>query len=212
MIACIKFGKEQGAAFISHLDLIRVFERALRRAKLPLSFSEGFSPRPKLVFAHALGLGITSSGEYLDVALDEDVDPGEVFFRLKEALPSPFPLYDCAALPNGVTPAMAAITHASYVFTPEDESRILQINSMDTLISTRNRKGKVVTEDIRPHISLVEKTGSGVRVIVRAGSQKNVRPNALLAALGIEEPVPVHREDLYIETGGRLITPLMRTE
>ena len=212
MIACIKFGKEQSAAFISHLDLIRVFERALRRAKLPLSFSEGFSPRPKLVFAHALGLGITSSGEYLDVALDEDVDPGEVFFRLKEALPSPFPLYDCAALPNGVTPAMAAITHASYVFTPGGREPHLADKQHGHLDLHQKQKGQSGDRRYQaPHQPGGKDRvwGAGDR---SGGKPKNVRPDALLAALGIEEPVPVHREDLYIETGGRLITPLMRTE
>ncbi|MFA6694579.1 MAG: TIGR03936 family radical SAM-associated protein, partial [Bacillota bacterium] len=150
MITCVKFGKDSSAAFVSHLDLIRVFERAMRRASLPLSFTQGFSPRPKMVFAHALGVGITSSGEYLDVTLEKELPSEVIFQRLKEALPEHFPLYDVVNLPDSVTPAMAAITHASYVFQNQEEERLLEINFLDSLIYTRTKKGKVVAEDLKP--------------------------------------------------------------
>ena len=59
--------------FISHLDMMRTFERAFRRADLPVAFTQGFNPRPKISFTPALSVGITSSSEYMDVEFYEDV-------------------------------------------------------------------------------------------------------------------------------------------
>lgn len=220
MITCIKFGKEKDGAYVSHLDLIRVFERTFRRAKLPLSFSQGFSPRPKMVFAHALSLGMTSSGEYLDVSLEKELDPDQLLNTLKELMPEGFPIYELKNLDDRVKPIMAAITHASYLFMTDLDDRsqeakltaqFLEAKRLDKLLYTKERKGKLVTRDLRPLITSIEPIDKGVRAVVRAGSEENLRPDDLLNALGIDISVTVHREDLYIEKDGKLISPLMRS-
>ena len=75
MRLAVVFTKEAPVRFVSHLDLQRLFQRAFRRAKLPLAYSQGFNPHPLVAFATALSVGFTSEGEYLDLTLTEDVSP-----------------------------------------------------------------------------------------------------------------------------------------
>ena len=83
----MKFTKSHLTKFISHLDLIRAFERALRRASLPVAYTQGFNPRPKMSFSPALSVGITSNSEYMDVDFYKEVPPQVVISRLNQALP-----------------------------------------------------------------------------------------------------------------------------
>src|SRR6185295_346248 len=78
------FRKGERVRFISHLDVLRSWERAIRRAELPLSYSQGFTPHPKLAFASPLPLGFTSEAEVMDVTLDERVPLPEFSKRLAE--------------------------------------------------------------------------------------------------------------------------------
>jgi len=81
------FAKSGAMKFISHLDLMRLFMRALRRADMPLRLSEGFSPHPKLSFKRALKLGVESEGEEAAVMLREFVKPEDFLSRLQHELP-----------------------------------------------------------------------------------------------------------------------------
>ena len=78
MLLCLQYSKGEEARFLSHLDLMRAMERALRRARLPLAFSEGYNPHPRVAYASALAVGVTSEGEYLDLELEEDLSAQEV--------------------------------------------------------------------------------------------------------------------------------------
>ena len=75
MRLAVVFTKEAPVRFVSHLDVQRLFQRAFRRAKLPLAYSQGFNPHPLVSFATALSVGMTSRGEYLDVTLAEELSP-----------------------------------------------------------------------------------------------------------------------------------------
>ncbi|MBR5280471.1 MAG: TIGR03936 family radical SAM-associated protein, partial [Clostridia bacterium] len=83
----LKYCKESGMRFISHLDLLKLFSRAARRCRLPLSYSQGFNPHPELVFNAPLPLGVTSEAEYVDLSLDEDLTEEECLKRLSSVLP-----------------------------------------------------------------------------------------------------------------------------
>ncbi|MCL5038602.1 MAG: TIGR03936 family radical SAM-associated protein, partial [Firmicutes bacterium] len=82
-----RFHKTGDAIFLSHLDLSRLMERALRRAELPIAYSQGFNPHPRMVFGAALAVGTESEAEYADFFLRRDISPGEFQKRLNEALP-----------------------------------------------------------------------------------------------------------------------------
>lgn len=78
----VKFAKTGNMRFIGHLDILRYFQKAFQRAKLPLRFTEGFHPHPVLSFASPLGVGLTSEGEYFDTELVENMDCAEIRERL----------------------------------------------------------------------------------------------------------------------------------
>ena len=87
------FGKIDEMGLISHLDLVRLFDRAIRRAALPISFTGGYHPGPKISIANALSLGITSNGEIVDFELTQEIDPEEFRTRLAQQLPANIPIY-----------------------------------------------------------------------------------------------------------------------
>src|ERR1700733_7299748 len=83
----IRYAKRGRLRFTSHRDVARMLERALRRAEIPMAFSAGFSPPPKLSYAGAAPTGVASEAEYLEIALAERRDPAEVLAALDGALP-----------------------------------------------------------------------------------------------------------------------------
>ena len=85
--ARMKFSKGEEVKYISHLDLQRTFQRALRRADIQIAYSQGFNPHPKLSFAMALAVGMTSEGEYVDVELAHPIDAKEMKERLNNLYP-----------------------------------------------------------------------------------------------------------------------------
>ena len=87
------FGKVGEMGLISHLDLVRLFDRAIRRAALPISFTGGYHPGPRISIANALSLGITSNGEIVDFELTDDIDPEEFRTKLAAQLPENVPIY-----------------------------------------------------------------------------------------------------------------------
>lgn len=83
----IKYAKTGDAALLSHRETMRILERALRRSELPLVFSAGFNPRPRMSFAPALPLGVAADAEYMEVAVETEVDTDEARERINNALP-----------------------------------------------------------------------------------------------------------------------------
>ena len=110
----ITLGKLGTMALIGHLDLVRLFDRALRRASLPISFTGGFHPGPRLSPANALPLGATSSGEVVDFELKAPMDPQEFLRRLTEELPPEIPLYGVAEVPIASPAATKLLDRAEY--------------------------------------------------------------------------------------------------
>ena len=86
MKARIKFRKYGVMRFIGHLDVMRYFQKAMRRAEIPIAFTGGYSPHMIMSFAQPLGVGVTSDGEYLDIELKEDIDPGQAIRQLNEVM------------------------------------------------------------------------------------------------------------------------------
>ncbi|MEM8675387.1 MAG: TIGR03960 family B12-binding radical SAM protein [Cyanobacteria bacterium P01_G01_bin.67] len=113
----IWFGKIAEMSLISHLDLVRLFDRAIRRAALPISFTGGYHPGPKISIANALSLGITSSGEIVDFELTEYVDVDEFRTRLAAQLPENIPLYKVEDIDPKSLNASRIMDRAEYLIT-----------------------------------------------------------------------------------------------
>jgi len=109
----IRFSRGEGVKFISHLDLMKVFERAVRRSGLPIAYSKGFNPHPQMVFGLPLAVGMTSDGEYADFELTEETDPQVFMERLNESLPEAIRV-TAAAVKKAKGNIMASIGGADY--------------------------------------------------------------------------------------------------
>ena len=116
------FGKIDEMGLISHLDLVRLFDRAIRRAALPISFTGGFHPGPKISIASALSLGITSNGEIVDFELTEEIDPEEFRTRLAEQLPVNIPIYKIEEVELKSLNASRIMDRAEYLITVQADN------------------------------------------------------------------------------------------
>ena len=156
----IRFSKFGRVRFTSHRDLARVWERSLRRTRLPVSYSEGFSPRPRLRFGLALATAHESCGEYLDVDLvpGTDVDVATLGALLDPTLPPGIHVQGAAHVAPGTISLQEAVESCSWlVEVPDlDETRaemlVEHALTATELPVTRTRKGKSVTDDIRPAV------------------------------------------------------------
>ena len=151
----LRFSKLDRARFLSHHDLMRIFARSLRRAQTPVRMTEGFNPRPRIVFAQALPLGESSADEIVEVELSDWLRPKEMIGRLNGVLPAGLKILSADLVPP--KRAGAAVRCAAYEvagFPPgEDFSpRVADILSRREMLVERLRKGNRQTADIRPGI------------------------------------------------------------
>jgi len=202
----ITFTRDRTVRFVGHLDLAKAWERILRRADLPVAFSQGFHPLPKITFASALPVGCTSDCELMDVVLSEPREPSDVMARLVPALPAGVAVTSVAQVPLNAPALQAELRWAEYIVTVETgeapeqiEQKVQVFLAAPTL--PRERRGK--SYDLRPlAISLVVKAArdSSARIVMRLladASAGTGRPDEVLAALGWgDAPVQIHRRKL----------------
>lgn len=110
----IKFKKEGTIRFISHLDLMRVFQRAFKRADVRIEYSKGFSPHPKLSIAQPLSLGFSSTGEYLEVELEKTANEYRLIKILNDVMPAGLELVKCSSLDERTKSLAALVEYAKY--------------------------------------------------------------------------------------------------
>ncbi|MAM33179.1 MAG: hypothetical protein CL411_12300 [Acidimicrobiaceae bacterium] len=193
----IAFSKHGKIRFTSHRDVARIWERALRRTNLPVAYSEGFTPRPKLSFGLALSTGHESEGEYLDVDLDPeqgaDLDLAGLTTHLSAQLPVGMTATGVVVVDRRMPSLQQAVTSCTWQIDVRnvDESTaqaaIDAALAADELMITRERKGKEVTDDIRPLVfglTVDQPLENGVRLIAELGTQpRAVRVTELLSVL-----------------------------
>jgi radical SAM-linked protein len=205
----IWFRKGDRVRYISHLDVLRYWERALRRAELPLSYSQGFTPHPKLAFAGPLPLGFTAENEIVDVSLDDRVDLDDFRQRLAPETTDDLRLVSAEEVPLGAPPPQAALLWADYTLdlpdvAPADaQAAVGAFLARPTLPWTEERREKVRTYDLRaatPLLSTAQVEG-GVRLTMRlrADQELMARPEQVAAALfpGVA-PGPICRIRLHM--------------
>lgn len=227
-----KFTKTSDLIYISHLDLMRLFQRALRRAGIPVKYSEGFNPHPKLSFATALTLGVSSDGEYMDIELDSHVAPQEFIEKINNVLPEGIRILKAEYIKDkgsimslirwsSYVIEMSLIEHISKENVELEISRLLNMNEI--IMTKEKRKGKkIVTkqEDIKDKIKdLFVLMQDDKRIVLKTtlmtGSIGNLKPELLVEALlkytdikAVKEDVNIHRLELYVERNDQITTPI----
>ena len=224
-----RFTKLGRVRWTSHRDLARMWERALRRAQLPVTYTGGFTPRPRISFGLALPTGHESLAEYLDVDFDRDeLDVVSLPGRLSAALPRGVDVCAAAAIDRALS-LQSDVTSCTWEIEavgaePEEVRRLAdRALGADSIVITRERKGSPVTEDVRAAIVAVSVLGEppcveegfvdhtpGALVQVELATQtRNLRPAELLVALdpGLTEG-HVRRTHQWITRDGARREPL----
>jgi radical SAM-linked protein len=225
----IRFRKLGKIRWTSHRDTARMWERSFRRIELPLAYSQGFSPRPKVSFGLALSTGHESVAEYLDLELapGAEVEIGALAGLLSAALPAGVDAV-AAEIISDKAPSLqeevslctwrlcAAPAEADLPVTADDlTSRVERVLGADEVVITRKRKGMDVTDDIRPAILAVrvldEAPDEGVWLECDLATRpRSLRPSELLVALGADlDERHVRRLHQWIERDGARWEPLV---
>jgi len=127
----VKYCKDGPIKYISHLNLAQVFTRALRRAGIPMVISSGFNPRFRISFGPPLPLGISSTSEYLDIRLKEEMKPGELVDRLNRVLPQGLKIINAKLVPLSSDSLVKVINCASYIITLKLKKGAINLYSED---------------------------------------------------------------------------------
>jgi len=228
-----RYSKTGKIRFTSHRDVVRMWERALRRSRLPVAWSEGFSPRPLISFGLALPTGAESLAEYLDIVLEPGADLGEhdaMVARLCTLLPDGIDVHAVCELPIGAGSLQQEVSSCSWELevlglTHEElATRVERLLATPSLLVSRERKGRTVRDDLRPAVLTLAvappaAAGGGAespadgRVRLRAElatRPRGVRPRELLQGLGPDVVLAsARRSHQWIERDGARWEPLV---
>ena len=221
----IKFSKEGPVKFLGHLDTMRYFQKALRRAKLPVGISGGFSPHIIMSVASPLGVGITSSGEYFDVEMTKQVSSREIVERLNEVMIEGFCILEACQVADGKkNNAMALVAAADYLvsFRPGKEpcsdwqDRLRSFGEQDQILITKTTKNGEKEVDIRPFLYRLEiREKNQIYLFLASASANYTRPDTVMDAFLrpiLKEPEPfsytIHRLDTYAAAKDGQFVPL----
>jgi radical SAM-linked protein len=202
----ITFAKTEAMRFTSHLDLHRTWERTFRRARLPLAYSQGFNPRPRLNLASALPLGFTGSQEIIDVWLEEALPTTDIQLALTQAAP-PGILIHKVEIVDEHAPALQTMLEASDYTIILDEQNPDLDKELDALLQAeslpRQRRGK--DYDLRPLVlalqRLPDREDGCQRIHARLKAQEGAtgRPEEVLEVLGADPlSTRINRDRLVI--------------
>ncbi|MEL7625761.1 MAG: TIGR03936 family radical SAM-associated protein [Anaerolineaceae bacterium] len=187
----VRYSKTGNLRFIGHLDTQRIFERALRRSRLPLRYTQGFNKHIRLNLASALPLGFTSSAEMLDFWLDEPIDALEIREKLQNALPSEIRIIDLSQVENSLPSLQGSLLSSEYqIALPPDitkeefKHKFEQILAQPEIPVTRRDK----TIDYKPLILNYNFSGQDSVIDLELSSTPggNARPDDILQLLGID--------------------------
>lgn len=222
----LKFSKGSEVKYISHLDLMRTFMRAVKRADIPIAYSGGFNPHPEMSFGAPLSVGVASLAEYLDMQLAEEVPLKELVHKLNQYLPSGIRVLGAVALPDKFKSAMALITHARYsivawtkeVHCSEMKQKLSDFMKQGSIIAkkTQPKKNFQIKEfDIKPmiiemNLEKCEDHKLYFNCLLASGSKANLKPEILMEAFSEYAEVnylrvTITRLEVYAEQNGELL-------
>ena len=201
MRAVIKFSKSEAVKYISHLDVLRMFQRALMRSGLKTAYSEGYHPHMLLSFALAAPVGVASSCEYAEVYFEYPMFCEEIKQRLG------------ATMPGGCEVLVAAADYQFY-YKPEESAALarglLNLNEQPEIIIMKKSKKGPKPADIKPMLYRMEMHENILECSLASGGTANLRPDALDDLLFEKTGVKaeqIFRTALYIEQKGERIRP-----
>lgn len=223
MKARIKFRKYGCLRFIGHLDVMRCFQKVMRRAQIPIAFTGGYSPHMIMSFAQPLGVGVTSDGEYLDIELTEPIASERAVRQMNDVMAEGIEVVSFVEIPeekkySGMTITAAAEYEVTLLESGKSAEKKKSIPAewgklaeeflaRDEIMVMKKTKRSEKEVDIKAMIYEMEVTEGAVRLFLAAGSENNLKPDLVMEEFfrfAGEEPenVPfhVHRADMYAKS------------
>lgn len=213
----IKFRKYGALRFIGHLDVMRFFQKVMRRAQIPIAFTSGYSPHMIMSFASPLGIGLTSDGEYFDIELTKSISSEEAVRRINAVTAEGIEVVSFRQIAEEKKmTGMAIVAAADYLvgmgteeepdFLKKYEPSFTAFLEQPQIIVLKQTKRSEQEVDIRPLIYQLELQENGVYLKLAAGSVKNLKPELVMSAFchfaGIDETkisYTWHRLEMYAE-------------
>lgn len=220
MIAAYR--KEGGISYTSHLDVQRILHRAMRRADLPLMYSQGFNPHPITAFCTALATGYTGECEWFECGLTQEMEPEEFTRRMNAALPNGMSVWGSFVAEEGMSSLAKLVRAARYLITlttkeplqeGELETAVEKMLTATEITVDKKSKGGMRTVDMRPQIleaKVIKAGGCTARIDVLGtlfadgGLRADAFMHVLLDLLGTDGFVEVHRSEMLFEGCAKL--------
>lgn len=224
----IKFTKQGNMKFIGHLDIMRYFQKVMRRADVDIRYSEGFSPHQIMSFAAPLGVGLTSNGEYMDIEVLSTKDSKTMIQQMNRVMVEGTEILSFRRLDDSSRNAMSIVAAADYTLTfregkaPEDMDaffqELLAFYEQETIPIIKQTKRGEKELDLKPFIYQLYRTENSVFMQVSTGSSNNIKPELVMETFyrfkGWEyDPfaMQIQREEVYADLGdgtNRKLVPL----
>lgn len=224
----IKYAKTGALRYIGHLDVMRYFQKAIRRAGLDVAYSQGYSPHQLITFAAPLGIGITSEGEYFDAEMHSVTTGSDMVERLNQVMVSGMEVKDIVVLKEGAKTAMAVVAGSDYwiriregyvdalSFFAQAEAFFAQTE----IPVVKASKTREVELDIKPFIYDWRVEDNQLYLLLSTGSVDNIKPELVLEAMcrfqGLEYQklaFQIHRLETYMRNeDGKLVSLLKAGE
>lgn len=217
----IKFSKQGAMKFIGHLDILRYFQKAMRRADVDIKYSEGFSPHQVMSFAAPLGVGLTSNGEYMDIEVLSTKPSKEMVDQLNHVMVEGMRVLSCRRLADTAKNAMSCVAAADYTISFAENGRpndmeafkreLVSFYQKDIIEIVKTTKKSEKILDIKPLIYEMSMNGETIFLKVASGSANNLKPELVMEAfcryLGqecTEFIFQIQREEVYADDGDEI--------
>lgn len=212
----IKFSKWGVMKFIGHLDVMRYFQKAMRRAEIDIAYSAGFSPHQIMSFAAPLGVGLESHGEYFDIEANSVTSSEDMKKRLNAVMVDGMRIESVRLLPENAGNAMASVAAAKYSIQFSEqgmpsfdlEKAVASFCKKETIFVTKQTKKSETTLDLKPYIYEMACKDGTIQLFVDASSSGNIKPGLVIEALFKENgealseyAMLITRQDTYANKG-----------
>ena len=209
----IKYSKSGVLRFIGHLDIMRYFQKAIRRADIDIAYSTGYSPHQIISFAAPLSLGITSEGEYFDAELVTFTNSEDIINRLNEVMVDGITITDAVLLDENAKNSMSVVAASDYVISFNEDlaikdkliERVTDYISGEHILIVKKTKKSEKEVDIKPFIYDLHLEGDKIYMLLATGSVENLKPALVIEGLynyvGIEYnkfDYRIHRIEAYM--------------
>lgn len=218
----IRFSKTGAMKFVGHLDLLRYFQKAFRRAGFQLKYSKGFNPHQDMSFASPLAIGYTSDAEYVDIGIVDELNPEEAIDRLNLTMAEGILITGWKILGDNSKNAMSIVHAAGYIIELRESfglkhdliKTIDDFYQQDEILIMKKSKSSETITDIKSSIFNIKGiSDNSIKLQIATGSVLNLKPELVMQAIckyleieHIDFSYAIHRVDIYVNENNKIVS------